>query len=99
MLPGTGAGGGGGTGVAKPSLQPFIEKGIEKLIQIIQNDTIKKKIQILLLDPFMSYIIERLFPYLIVFGVIFIILIVLCVCIVWMLLLRRPLSIESLHID
>jgi len=93
MLAGT------GIGTAKPSLQPFIEKGIEKLIQIIQNDTIKKKIQILLLDPFMSYIIERLFPYLIVFGVIFIILIVLCVCIVWMLLIRRPLSIQSLHID
>jgi hypothetical protein len=85
-------------GTGNPSIQPFIEKGIEKLIQIVQNDTIKKKIQILLLDPFMSYIIERLFPYLIVVGVIFIILIVLCICIVWMLLVGRP-PIASLHIE
>ena len=72
----------------QPSIQPFLEKGIEKIIQIVQNDTIKKKIQMLILDPFMSYIIERLFPYLIVLGVIFIVLIMLCVCSVWLLFVR-----------
>ena len=42
------------------SLSPWMEKMIDKTIQMLQNDVLKKKIQILILQPFLQYIIELL---------------------------------------
>jgi hypothetical protein len=61
------------------TIPPWIEKTIEKTVMTLQNDVIKKKIQILILDPFMSYIIERLFPYVLLLVVCFAIMILLSV--------------------
>lgn len=57
----------------------WLEKSIEKVIAGLQNDVVKKKIQLLILDPFLSYLIERLFPYLLVLVVVFAIFIVVSV--------------------
>ena len=57
----------------------WVEKSVDKLIQILQNDILKKKIQILVLEPFLHYCIELVFPYVIlvccVIGVMILILI------------------------
>jgi hypothetical protein len=68
-------------------LTNYIEKGIDKLIHILQNDTVKKKIQIQILEPFLHYILMRLFPYCIILCVIvsifLILLMSILVVLVW----------------
>lgn len=67
-------------------LHPWIEQALDKLIQTLQNDTTKKKIQLLVLQPFLQYFLDLLFPYLVLLCVIFGLLIVLIVCILYILL-------------
>ena len=43
------------------ALSPVIEQFIDKIIQMLQDDTLKKKIEILILQPFLQYFIELVF--------------------------------------
>uniref|UniRef100_A0A6C0DPQ4 Uncharacterized protein n=1 Tax=viral metagenome TaxID=1070528 RepID=A0A6C0DPQ4_9ZZZZ len=65
----------------------WIEKIIDRLIHILQNDTVKKKIQIQIVEPFLNYILERCFPYVmllcIIFGIFLILLISIFIFLVW----------------
>ena len=62
-------------------MPPWIEKLVDKTIQTLQNDTLKKKIQILVLQPFLQYFIELLFPYVIIVCVVFGLMIILMISI------------------
>jgi hypothetical protein len=66
----------------------WVEKSIEKIVHTLQNDVVKKKIEILILEPFMSYVLERLFPYVLLLAVIFGIFIVMCALSIALLLYR-----------
>ena len=44
----------------------WVQTWIQKLIQATQTEENKKLLQILLIDPILNHILERLFPY--VFG-------------------------------
>jgi hypothetical protein len=70
-------------------LTPAVEKFLDKIIQILKDDTIKKKIQILILQPFIQYLIELIFPYFIIMGVIFGILILMITSILYLLLVSK----------
>jgi hypothetical protein len=52
-------------------LSPWIESLLDKTIQMLQNDIVKKKIQLLIIHPFLQYVIELIFPYVIILGAIF----------------------------
>ena len=68
------------------SISPAFESFIDKAIQMLQNETIKRKIEIQIIHPFIQYIIELVFPYLIIAGVIFGILITMLISILYILL-------------
>ncbi len=59
---------------------PWLKPWIERAAHSLRSPDTQEWIQIYLLDPIMSYIIERCFPYFlicgIIFGIIFILLIV-----------------------
>jgi hypothetical protein len=57
----------------------LVEQFLDKTIQMLKNDTIKKKIEIQILQPFTQYIIELIFPYVIIICVIFGIMIILLI--------------------
>lgn len=69
-------------------MPPWVEKFIDKTIQILQNDTLKKKIQILVLQPFIQYFIELIFPYVIIVCVVFGLMIILMISILAFLVFR-----------
>ena len=69
-------------------LSPAIEKFLDKTIHILKDDTIKKKIQILVLQPFVQYLIELIFPYLVILLVIFATMIVMITSILYLLLFK-----------
>jgi hypothetical protein len=70
------------------ALHPWIEKILDRTIQMLQNETLKKKIQILLLQPFLQYFIELLFPYVILVCVVFGLLIIMMLSILALLVFR-----------
>jgi len=81
--------------VAPKGLPPWIEGLIDKIIQMLQNDMLKSKIQLLILQPFLQYIIELLFPYVIIICVIIGLMIVMMISIISLLLfqMRNELSV------
>jgi hypothetical protein len=53
------------------------------------DDTIKKKIEILLIQPLFQYLIELLMPYLIILCVVFVLLILMIVSILYLLIFQE----------
>jgi len=67
-------------------LNPVMENFLDKTIQMLQNDNIKKKIEILVLQPFIQYLIELLFPYVIIVCVVFGLLIIMMTSVLYLLI-------------
>lgn len=65
-----------------------IEKFLDKTIQILKNDTIKKKIELLIIQPFLQYSLDLIFPYVIIICVVFGILIISMISILCLLAFR-----------
>lgn len=74
--------------MSQEGLHPWVEKLVDRSIQMLQNDTLKKKIQILLLQPFLQYFIELLFPYVILVCVVFGLMIIMMLSILALLVFR-----------
>ena len=70
------------------SLSPALEGLLDKTIQMLKNDTIKNKIQILVLQPFIQYLLELIFPYVIIVCVIFGLLIIMMMSILYLLVVQ-----------
>ena len=69
-------------------MTPWMESLIDRTIQTLKDDTVKKKIQILILQPFIQYVIELIFPYIIIICVVFGLLVALMVSILGLLVYR-----------
>ena len=61
----------------------FIQKFIQKVFILLNNDESRHYIQVYLIDPVLNHILERIFPYIILTCVLFIILIlsIVIICI------------------
>lgn len=72
------------------AMTPWIESIIDRTVQTLKDDTVKKKVQILILQPFIQYMIELIFPYMIIVCVFFVLLVALLVSILGLLVYRAP---------
>lgn len=61
----------------KPQRNEWVQSFIQKLIKSVQTDENRKMIQVFLVDPVLNYILERLFPYVAVLCVLFVVLTVM----------------------
>lgn len=52
----------------------WLQRWIHKLTQTIQTDENKKMIQVYLIDPLINHIMDRIFPYIVIMCVLFVIL-------------------------
>ena len=66
----------------------WIDSFIDKTIQMVQNDIVKKKIQLLILEPFIQYMIELIFPYVMIICVVFGLMIIMMASILALLVFR-----------
>jgi hypothetical protein len=73
--------------------QDLIQKWIQKLIQIVQTEENKKMVQVFLLDPILNHVLERLFPYVLMLCVLFVILTVMISLILLLVFTRLPTSV------
>ena len=77
-------------------MTPWMESIIDKTVQALKDDTVKKKIQILILQPFIQYVIELFFPYMIIVCVIFGLLVTLLISILGILMYKiTPAAVAS----
>lgn len=76
-------------------LSPWIESLIDKTIQMLQNDVLKKKIQLLILQPFLQYMIELIFPYIIIICVFFSLMILMMISIIGLLVYKMNVTAAS----
>jgi len=66
----------------------WVEKLLDRGVQLLQNETLRRKVQIQLLDPLVQYILERMFPYLILVGVVFGLMILMSASILVLLVVK-----------
>jgi hypothetical protein len=52
----------------------WVHTWVQKIIKSIQTDENKKMVQVFLVDPILNHILERLFPYVLILCVLFVIL-------------------------
>lgn len=75
--------------------ESILEKTIDSLIGFLQNDILREKIKLMILDPFLQYTMERIFPYIILLCAIVLSMILLLISILLVLLLRK--SNDGIH--
>ena len=73
----------------------ILEKSIDSLIRFLQNDVLREKIKLMILEPLLQYSMERLFPYVLLLCAIVISMILLLISILMVLLLRK--STDGIH--
>jgi hypothetical protein len=72
--------------------ESILEKTIDSMIGFLQNDILREKIKLMILDPFLQYAMERLFPYILLVCAIVISMILLLISILIVLLLQSGVS-------
>ena len=65
-----------------------MEQFLDKTIQMLQNENVKKKIEVLILQPFIQYLIELIFPYVIIICVVFGLLIIMLTSVLYLLIVQ-----------
>lgn len=68
----------------------WLQRWIHKLSQTIQTDENKKMLQVFLVDPLINYIMERIFPYIVIMCVLFVVLIVMIALTLVVVFTRLP---------
>ncbi len=56
--------------------QGFLEKALQKATKYLQTEENQKWLQVFILDPIINHIFQRLFPYVLLFSILFVILII-----------------------
>ena len=58
----------------QPPKKEWLNKWIQKLSQLVQTEENKKMIHVFLVDPILNHILERIFPYVLILCVLFVVL-------------------------
>lgn len=79
----------------KPNKQDLVQRWIEKLIKMVQTEENKKMVQVFLIDPILNHVLERLFPYVLILCVLFVILTIMISLTLLLVFTRLPTAIAA----
>lgn len=72
----------------------IIQKMFENILLLFKNDETREYIQIYLIDPLLNHVLERIFPYIVITSILFILLIlasiITCIIIYYHLKITPP---------
>jgi len=68
----------------------WLQSIIQKCIQSIQTEENKKMVQVFLVDPILNYVLDRLFPYVLILCVLFVILTIMISMTLALVFMRLP---------
>lgn len=73
-----------------PPKKDWLQSILQKCIQSIQTDENKKMMQVFLIDPILNYVLDRLFPYVLILCVLFVILTIMISMTLMLVFMRLP---------
>jgi CHASE3 domain sensor protein len=73
-----------------PNKKEWLHKWIQKISQTLQTDENKKMLQVFIIDPVLNHIFERLFPYIVIMCVLFVLLTIMIALILLLVFTRLP---------
>lgn len=76
--------------------QEFLQKWIQKLAQTIQTDENKKLLQVYFVDPLINHILERIFPYIVIMCVLFVVLTIMITLTLLLVFTRLPAALGAI---
>ena len=68
----------------------WIHTWVQKILQSMQTDENKKFIHVFLVDPILNYVLERLFPYILILCVLFVVLTIMISLTLLLIFTRIP---------
>ena len=68
----------------------WIHTWIQKIIKAVQTDENKKMMQVFLIDPILNHVLERLFPYVLILCVLFVLLTIMIAITLLIVFTRLP---------
>jgi hypothetical protein len=74
----------------KDSKKEWIHNLIQKIINSVQTDENKRMVQVFLLDPILNHVLDRLFPYILILCVLFVILTLMISIVLLLVFTRLP---------
>lgn len=78
-----------------PKKDDIVQRWIEKLIKMVQTEENTKMVQVFLIDPILNHVLERLFPYVLILCVLFVILTIMISLTLLLVFLRLPTAIAG----
>ena len=73
----------------------WVTKWIQKMSQMVQTEDNKKMIQLFLIDPILNHILERIFPYILILCVLFVVLTIMISLTLLLLFMRLPAALRG----
>lgn len=86
------------TSPSKPKKQDLVQRWIEKLIKMVQTEENKKMVQVFLVDPILNHVLERLFPYVLILCVLFVVLTIMISLTLLLVFTRLPTAIAATQV-
>jgi len=80
---------------SSPLKKDWIIKWIQKMSHLIQTEENKKMIHVFLVDPILNHVLERIFPYILILCVLFVILTIMITLTLLLLFMRLPAAFGS----
>ena len=75
-----------------PVKKEWLQVFLQKTLQQFQTDENKKWFQLVVLDPILNHILERMFPYIVILTVLFVLLTVMITLTLILVFIRVPMA-------
>lgn len=86
----------GGSTTTATQKKDWLQRWIRKLSQNLQTEENKKMIHVFVIDPILNHILERIFPYILVMCVLFVILTIMITLTLLLVFTRLPAALAAL---
>ena len=73
----------------------WLQRWIHKISQTVQTDENKKMLQVFIVDPLISYMMDRIFPYIVIMCVLFVLLTGMIALTMVVVFTRLPVAINA----
>lgn len=80
---------------SKRKTSDWLQRFLQKCIRLVQTDENKKMLQIFLLDPILNHVLERLFPYVLMLCVLFVLLTIMISMTLLLVFTRLPSALSA----
>ncbi len=86
-------------GSHQPPKKEWLNKWIQKLSQLVQTEENKKMIHVFLVHPILNHILDRIFPYVLILCVLFVVLTIMISLTLMIVFTRVPAAFGAVQIS